>query len=138
GVFQIEDMPPGTYTARVEAEDYLIKVDTFEVVAREQATPQITLIARPRQALVRVARRQITIRRQVNFATDSAEILPSSTELLSEVADVIMRHPEITRIEIQGHTDNRGGQQHNQDLSQRRAESVRDWLVRAGVEATRL
>jgi outer membrane protein OmpA-like peptidoglycan-associated protein len=138
GVFTAEDLPPGTYTARVEAENYLIKQDSFEVVAREQAQPTITLISRPRRSMVRVRRRQIVIRRQVNFATDSSEILPSSTELLSEVADVIMRHPEITRIEVQGHTDNRGGRQHNMDLSQRRAEAVRDWLVRAGVEASRL
>lgn len=138
GVFTAEDLPPGTYTARVEAEDFLIKQETFDVVAREQAEPTITLIARPRQSMVQVQRRQIVIRRQVNFATDSAEILPSSTELLSEVADVVMRHPELTRIEVQGHTDNRGGAQHNMELSQRRAEAVRDWLVRAGVDAGRL
>src|SRR5690606_13099793 len=92
----------------------------------------------PRNPLVRIRARQITIRRQVNFATDSADILPESDALLSEVADVILRHPELTRIQIQGHTDNRGGEQHNQDLSQRRAEAVRDWLVRAGVDASRL
>ena len=138
GAFAAQELPPGTYTARVEAEDYLIKQETFEVVAREEATPEIQLISRPRNSLVRVRRRDIMIRRQVNFATDSSEILPSSSQLLSEVADVIMRHPEITRIEIQGHTDNRGGRAHNQDLSQRRAEAVRDWLVRAGVEAGRL
>ncbi|MFK7987072.1 MAG: OmpA family protein [Sandaracinaceae bacterium] len=135
GVFQVQEMPPGTYQARVEAENYLIKVQSFEVEPREQATPDIQLIARPRRSLVQVQRRAINIRRQVNFATDSAEILDSSTELLSEVADVIMRNPQIQRIEIQGHTDNRGGRTHNQDLSQRRAEAVRDWLVRAGVAA---
>ena len=138
GTFSSQDLPPGTYTARIESEAYLIKVESFEVVARERATPQITLIARPTRSLVRVRSRQIMIRRQVNFATDSADILPDSTELLSEVADVIMRHPELTTIEIQGHTDNRGGRQHNQQLSQRRSESVRDWLVRAGVAANRL
>lgn len=138
GTFTVADVTPGTYTARVEAENFLIKQESFDVAAREQAEPQITLISRPRRSLVTVRRRQIVIRRQVNFATDSADILPDSTPLLSEVADVILRHPEILRIEIQGHTDDRGGRQHNQDLSQRRAESVRDWLVRAGVEANRL
>ncbi len=138
GAFSVQDLTPGTYTVRVEAENYLIKQDSFEVRPREQATPEVVLIARPRNSLVRVAARQITIRRQVNFATDSAEILPTSTQLLSEVADVILRHPELRRIEIQGHTDNRGGAQHNMELSQRRAESVRDWLIRAGVDPTRL
>jgi outer membrane protein OmpA-like peptidoglycan-associated protein len=138
GSFAATDLPPGTYTARVEAENYLIRQESFEVVAREQATPEIVIIARPRQSLVTVRRREIVIRRQVNFATDSSDILPNSTALLSEVADVIMRHPEILRIEIQGHTDNRGGAPHNQDLSQRRAEAVRDWIIRAGVDAGRL
>lgn len=138
GTFSSADLQPGTYVARVEAEAYLIKVETFEIAAREESEPQIVLISRPRRRLVRVTRRQITIRRQVNFATNSADILPNSTELLSEIADVMMRNPHLTRIEIQGHTDNRGGRQHNQDLSQRRAEAVRDWLVRAGVEAGRL
>lgn len=138
GGFNTADLTPGTYTARVDASGYLIKQETIEVRPRETAQPTITLITQPRNPLVRIRARQITIRRQVNFATDSADILPESDALLSEVADVILRHPELTRIQIQGHTDNRGGEQHNQDLSQRRAESVRDWLVRAGVDASRL
>ncbi|MBZ0116850.1 MAG: OmpA family protein, partial [Sandaracinaceae bacterium] len=138
GTFSISDLTPGTYSARVEAEAFLIKQETFEVRPRETATPEITLVARPRRSLVTLRSRDIVIRRQVNFATDSAEILPDSSGLLSEVADVLLRHPELLRVEIQGHTDNRGGQAHNQDLSQRRAESVRDWLVNAGVSAGRL
>jgi outer membrane protein OmpA-like peptidoglycan-associated protein len=82
--------------------------------------------------------REIIIRRQINFATDSAEILPDSSGLLAEIADVLLRHPEIRLVEIQGHTDNTGDDDHNMDLSQRRAESVRQWLVAAGVEPGRL
>jgi outer membrane protein OmpA-like peptidoglycan-associated protein len=138
GDFTRQDLPPGTYTARVEAEGFLITQATFDVVAREQATPEITLIARPRTSLVRVGAREITIRRQINFVTDSAEIVADSDALLTEIADVLLRHPEITRVEIQGHTDNRGGHDHNQDLSQRRAEAVRDWLIAHGVDGSRL
>ena len=138
GDFIRQDLPPGAYTARVEAENFLITQATFTVTAREQATPEITLIARPRTALVRVSAREITIRRQINFVTDSAEIVADSESLLTEIADVLLRHPEITRVEIQGHTDNRGGHEHNQDLSQRRAEAVRDWLVAHGVDSSRL
>jgi outer membrane protein OmpA-like peptidoglycan-associated protein len=138
GDFTRQDLPPGSYTARVEAENFLITQATFEVVAREQARPEITLISRPRTSLVRVGAREITIRRQINFVTDSAEIVADSEGLLTEIADVLLRHPEITRVEIQGHTDNRGGHDHNQDLSQRRAESVRDWLVAHGVDSSRL
>lgn len=138
GSFNVADLAPGTYTLRAQAENYLIKQENVEVRARETAQPEITLIPQPRRPLVHVRARQITIRRQVNFATDSADILPESNALLSEIADVILRNPELTKIEIQGHTDNRGGAEHNQQLSQRRAEAVRDWLVRAGVEPNRL
>ena len=113
-------------------------MDTIEVVAREAATPQITLVERPRNALVRVRGRRIVIRRKINFATDSAEILPSSEPLMTEIADVLIRNTGIRKVEIQGHTDNTGPRQRNITLSQQRAESVRDWLIRHGVQAARL
>ena len=138
GDFVHSDMQPGVYTARVESPEFLITQATFTVVARQQATPEITVVARPARSQVRVTAREITIRRQVNFVTDSAEIVADSDAILGEIADVLLRHPEITRVEIQGHTDNRGGHDHNQDLSQRRAESVRDWLVSHGVDSSRL
>lgn len=138
GRFARADLPPGAYTARVEAELYFIGTATFTIREREEAQTEITIITRPERSLVTVRTREISIRRQVNFATDSADILPDSSALLAEIADVLMRHPEIRRVEIQGHTDNRGGRDHNMDLSQRRAEAVRDWLIAAGVDASRL
>jgi outer membrane protein OmpA-like peptidoglycan-associated protein len=138
GGFGLTDLAPGTYTARVEAEGFLIKLQQFDVAVRETTEVEIALIPRPRRPLVRVRRRDIQIRRQINFATDSAEILPSSFPLMNEIADVVMRNPELSRIEIQGHTDNRGGREHNQQLSERRSESVRQWLVEHGVNGSRL
>jgi OmpA-OmpF porin, OOP family len=138
GAFRLEGIDPGHYTALVQHDKYLVKLDQFNVEPRETADVTIQLIARPRQSLVRVRPRQIIIRRQVNFATDSAEILPSSDPLLAEVADVLIRSPELRRIEVQGHTDNRGSSPHNRKLSQERAESVRQWLIQAGVEPERL
>ncbi len=138
GTFQLQGLPPGTYTARVEADGYLIKIAQFEIRARETVQPVIQLIKKPRRPLVRLRRKQIVIRRKINFATDSAEIQPESEALLTEIADVIIRHPELRRIEIQGHTDDRGRRRHNLDLSQRRAEAVRRWLIEHGVEPGRL
>ncbi len=138
GSFTVQDLAPGTYNVRVDAENFLIKTDSVDVEPRESASPTITLVPRPRRSLVRVRRSQIQIRRKINFATDSAEILPSSEGLMAEIADVMIRNPNITRIEIQGHTDNRGSAEHNLDLSQRRADSVRTWLINHGVDAARL
>jgi outer membrane protein OmpA-like peptidoglycan-associated protein len=138
GVFSVADLAPGTYTVSVTADEYLIKTQSFDVRARETTEVQVDLVARPARPLVTVQRRAIQIRRQINFATDSAEILATSNDLMNEIADVIIRNPQIRRIEIQGHTDNQGTADHNLDLSQRRAESVRQWLVDHGVEADRL
>jgi outer membrane protein OmpA-like peptidoglycan-associated protein len=89
--------------------------------------------------LVRVTNGEITVLQQVQFKTNSDVILPASDALLEEVAGVLREHSEITKIEIQGHTDNRGNPAHNKGLSQRRAQSVQKWLTTKGrIDANRL
>ena len=63
---------------------------------------------------------------------------PVSSELLSEVRDVIEQHPEIIVIEVQGHTDSVGDAAANRKLSRERAESVRNWLVERGIAQKKL
>jgi len=139
GGFSLEGLTPGSYTARVEAQGFFLKTATFDVRPRETTNASITLVTKPARATVTVSRREIVIRRQINFATDSDVIEASSTALLTEIADVMLRNPQITKVEIQGHTDNVGSADHNLDLSQRRADAVRRWLVeQGGVESSRL
>ncbi len=80
----------------------------------------------------------IVITEQVEFKTGSDFILPASDELLTNVNKVFVAHPEITKVLIEGHTDSVGGKAYNQGLSERRAASVRKWLVRHGVDDKRL
>jgi len=88
---------------------------------------------------VRVTEQEIIILEQVRFKTGSAVILKASDDLLFQVAVVMSEHPEIRKIEVQGHTDNRGGKKYNLKLSDKRAASVVKWLVKKGnVEAARL
>jgi hypothetical protein len=54
------------------------------------------------------------------------------------VAEVLKEHTEITKVLVEGHTDNRGGKGYNQALSERRAKSVMKWLVKHGIDAKRL
>jgi OOP family OmpA-OmpF porin len=88
---------------------------------------------------VRVTDGEIVILDQVQFKTGSAVILKASDDLLQQVSAVLMEHPEILKVEVQGHTDNRGGKKYNQKLSEKRSASVVKWLVKKGnIDATRL
>jgi uncharacterized repeat protein (TIGR01451 family) len=74
----------------------------------------------------------------VYFATDKDLIEARSNAVLDHVAAVLVARPEITTVRVEGHTDNRGGVEHNQDLSQRRAAAVVRYLVDKGVARDRL
>src|SRR6478609_9657080 len=87
---------------------------------------------------VRVVENEIVILEQVQFDTAKATIKSASNPLLDEVAQVLMQHPEMTKIEVQGHTDNRGSAALNKKLSQARADSVRKALIQRGLGAERL
>ena len=54
------------------------------------------------------------------------------------MVDALLNYKNITKLEIQGHTDNRGKLNFNMQLSESRANAVRDYLVRSGVAASRL
>jgi OmpA-OmpF porin, OOP family len=69
---------------------------------------------------------------RVHFETDSAKLLPDSTESLDSAVGILKKNPELV-IEVVGHTDSSGSQQHNLGLSQRRAESVLQYLKEHGV-----
>lgn len=86
----------------------------------------------------RVEAGQIRITEQVKFKTGSAEILKDSDGLLTAVRDVLVAHPEITKLRVEGHTDNRGNPVANKDLSKRRAASVVAWLTAHGIDKARL
>jgi OOP family OmpA-OmpF porin len=83
---------------------------------------------------------QIKILDQVKFQTNKADILPGkeSEDVLLAVQKVLTEHTEIRAVRIEGHTDNTGAAEHNRELSKQRAQAVLDWLVKHGIEASRL
>ena len=81
---------------------------------------------------------EIAILKPVLFRSNSEEILPESYPVLADVASIMRAHLEL-RIRIEGHTDDRGGDDHNLELSRERAAAVVRFLVeRHGLEADRL
>ena len=91
---------------------------------------------------VEVTKKEIVIHRQIRFRFGQSSLYqtvdPVSDDLLQEVRDAILEHPEIELIEIQGHADAMGPEELNLGLSQSRADSVRTWLIKRGVAAEKL
>jgi len=81
---------------------------------------------------------EIQILKQVQFATGKATILQNSYAILDEVVRLLKVNPEITHLDIEGHTDNRGSDELNEKLSDDRAHSVMKYLVDHGIDANRL
>ncbi len=88
-------------------------------------------------ALVIVTDKEIKITQQIHFEFDKDKIRPESFKILDAVADVLKQNPRI-KIEIQGHTDNKGSPQYNKVLSDKRAKSVRKYLEKKGIASDRL
>jgi OmpA-OmpF porin, OOP family len=80
----------------------------------------------------------IALNEPVFFDTGKATLQRRSYPLLDDVATVLTAHPEVSKIEIQGHTDNTGNAKKNLALSQARANAVKDYLVGKGVAPGRL
>ena len=80
----------------------------------------------------------ITLSGSVLFASNHAELLPSAQLKLNDVALALTRQDAESKIVVEGHTDSQGQPAYNMDLSQRRAQSVRDYLVSRGIAADRV
>jgi len=90
-----------------------------------------------KNSTVIVTQTEIKITQQIQFEFNKAVIRPVSFKILDEVVDVLKQNPKIT-LEVQGHTDNIGGAVYNLGLSDRRAGSVKTYLVQHGIDASRL
>lgn len=78
-----------------------------------------------------------TFKGDVFFDFDSSTLKPGAYREIDRTANVLNRYPQTT-ILVEGHTDSRGAEAYNQQLSERRAQSVRDALVNRGVDSRRL
>ena len=75
--------------------------------------------------------------KEVNFEFDSAQLTSNARSVLNGVAERLVSNPDV-RVSIEGHTDSRGSDEYNKNLSQERAESVASYLASQGVDANRM
>ena len=74
----------------------------------------------------------VDLKSSLLFSTDSAVLKPAAVEQLARLGDILAKYPD-DRIRIQGHTDSTGSAAHDEELSLRRAEAVRDVLASRGL-----
>src|SRR6266567_2345676 len=70
----------------------------------------------------------------VLFKSGSFELLPGARERLAKISGIVLAYPSL-HLQVEGHTDSVGGDDYNQQLSEHRAEAVRDYLVQQGISA---
>jgi outer membrane protein OmpA-like peptidoglycan-associated protein len=113
-------------TAQAEAER-VRKQAEVELSRLEEALSQVAETRRTALGLVMNLNSDY-----LKFDFDKAELHPSDRELLSRVAGILLTTPDYT-VSVNGHTDDVGTDEYNQKLSERRAQAVRDYLVKAGL-----
>jgi OOP family OmpA-OmpF porin len=112
-------------------------VDAVDSCVHQQGTAAQHGCPPNTQPLVTLTREQLLLHGQVFFDTD-VSTLPGPSKVLDQLARVLLEHPEIQRVVIEGHTDTAGTELHNRTLSLARAETVRRYLIEKGVPAERL
>ena len=114
-----------------QAQATAAQIDRERAELRERLRQQLNLILETRET----ARGLIVNLSDVLFDTARADLKPGAREKLSRVVGIVLSHPGL-RMEVEGHTDSVGSDSYNQQLSERRAASVRSYLVAAGVAPT--
>jgi outer membrane protein OmpA-like peptidoglycan-associated protein len=108
-----------------------LQAEDFDGNADEDGCPEL-------EAVVLRECEAVELREAVYFETDSDVIMERSFRMLNEVAELLEDNPSVRRVRIEGHTDDRGRDAHNLDLSQRRAQAVLVYLVEQNVGPERL
>lgn len=138
----LEGRTSGTLTLRAPAEPgaYDLRMNDNDSAGKEIASVSFTVgselsSAEMAATLARAGKLAVY---GIHFATDSAAIEPDSHRPLAEIGQLLIRDPEL-RLVIEGHTDATGDAAHNQELSERRAASVKAYLVDTfGIDGGRL
>jgi outer membrane protein OmpA-like peptidoglycan-associated protein len=130
GNYSVQINEPGRYSVTADADGYLFGSTLFEVdndgyILIESKDLKLSKFSDGRVRLL------------VFFESNKAVLQPSSYPELNHAAEFMRAHPSML-VEIAGYTDSKGSDEHNKELSQRRADAVKDYIIGQGVEAFRL
>ncbi|MBS1829959.1 MAG: OmpA family protein [Acidobacteria bacterium] len=113
-----------------EANRLRMQAEAEKAALRQQLRDQLNAVLETRDS----ARGLIVNMSDVLFEIGKYNLKPDARERLARVAGIMLAHPSL-RIEVEGHTDNVGGDEYNQKLSEDRANSVREFMTSQGLKA---
>ncbi|SRR5579883_3331727 len=130
GIYHVFVNKPGKYSVTAEADGYLFGSAYFEVdsngrILKSEPDIKLSPVSNGRTRLL------------VFFEFDKADLQQSSSPELNRAVELMKAIPTL-RVEIAGYTDSIGTKAHNMDLSLRRANAVRDFLIQHGVSGARV
>lgn len=128
----------GQYSLVVDKEGFLKKSRELALKGGATFSTDILIRPRPQQTLVEVKGDRILVKEKVHFVSGEARLEPDAAALLDQVVDLMVNSKQIKKVRIEGHTDNVGGDDTNQRLSQDRAQAVLRYLVDQGIDEKRL
>lgn len=124
--------------ARAEAESARLEADAARTEAQSAYQQTVEMQRELEQLQARPTDRGLVLTLgDVLFETGRADLKPGSVARLDQLVDFMQRHPERTVV-VEGHTDSVGSEESNVLLSQRRADAVRAYLLRRGLDASRV
>ncbi len=127
-------LPSGVnYGIVVRKEGYLFHSENFDIPASSSFQEVVKNVA-----LNKLAVGNKIVLRNIFFDFDKATLRPESQSELERVYKLMAEEVPTLKIELSGHTDDRGNAAYNQDLSERRAKAVVDYLTKKGISADRL
>lgn len=126
------------YRIIADREDYYPDTLEFNTMGLlDSKTYEIPVKLKPTPVYITISKEEPIELENIYYDFDDDKILPDAEPDLNFVLSILNEYPDMV-IELSSHTDSRGNDAYNRDLSQRRAESARRWLLDKGVDRKRI
>jgi peptidoglycan-associated lipoprotein len=130
------------YNLTGETEGYITKRESYTTLGKsvpvESLKELVTNITLDTVLVLDKLEKRIFRLENIYFGYDSSNIKPAAAKELDKLVDILNDNPEITKIEMGSHTDSVASDAYNLELSQRRAQSTVNYLIRKGISPDRL
>ncbi len=133
---QLFYLSPGHWEAFVSAPQFDTQQRPLDIQPDETSVVVVEVELQPET--VREEQDALVLLSSIYFDHDRASVRPESDPLVRQVGVVLDSRPDITRVQVRGHTDSQGSEAYNLRLSQERVEAVVQRLVELGIQPTRL